>query len=37
MNAYINYIPILTTLIATVFTKEIYKHFRERKKTYLLW
>lgn len=37
MNHLIEYIPIATTLFALYFSLEIYRHYKERKKSYLLW
>jgi len=37
MNSYIDYIPIVTTLIAAYFTREIFLHYRDRKTAYLFW
>jgi hypothetical protein len=37
MNHFIEYIPIITTLFAIYFVKEIYFHYRQRKTKYLLW
>jgi hypothetical protein len=37
MHPVIEHIPILTTLFSVFFTYEIYNHYRERKKPYLLW
>jgi len=31
------YIPIITTLFSTFFAIEMWKHFKQRKKTYLFW
>lgn len=31
------YIPILTTLFSIFFFREIFSHFKEKQKTYLLW
>jgi hypothetical protein len=37
MQSFIEFIPILTTLFATYFTVEIFKHYQERKTKYLWW
>ncbi|HQF27224.1 MAG TPA: hypothetical protein PLD36_01340, partial [Bacteroidia bacterium] len=37
MNNPIEYIPILTTCFSIYFTIEIFKHYRYRKTSYLLW
>ncbi|MBN2637034.1 MAG: hypothetical protein JXR61_12245 [Prolixibacteraceae bacterium] len=37
MNHFIEYIPIITTLFAIYFVKEIFFHYRQRKTKYLLW
>ncbi len=37
MKELTEYIPIITTLFATFFTIEIYKHYKFRKTQYLLW
>jgi hypothetical protein len=37
MDDMIAYIPILTTCLSVLFTIEIFKHYRLRQKTYLLW
>lgn len=37
MHALPEYIPILTTLFSTYFFIEIFKHYQNNKKTYLLW
>ena len=33
----VDYIPILTSLFAIYFTREIYQHYKIRKTSYLLW
>jgi hypothetical protein len=33
----IDYIPILTTIFSFFFTVEIFNHYKDRQKTYLLW
>lgn len=37
MNNLIEYIPIITTIFAVFFTREIYNHYKVRKTKYLLW
>jgi hypothetical protein len=37
MKDWIEFIPIATTILATFFSIAMYHHYRERKKTYLLW
>lgn len=37
MNNLIEYIPIITTIFAAFFSVQIFKHYNERKKKYLLW
>lgn len=37
MNTLAEYIPILTTLFSIYFFKEIFQHFKQKQKTYLLW
>jgi hypothetical protein len=37
MHSFPEYIPILTTCFSIYFFTEIFKHYQERKKTYLLW
>ncbi len=37
MNTIIEYIPIITTMFAIYFAKEIYEHYKIRRTTYLLW
>ena len=37
MNELIGYIPIITTLFSLYFTVEIYKHYKFRKTSYLMW
>lgn len=37
MDQYINYIPVLTTVIAIYFTWEIFRHYLDRKTAYLFW
>jgi hypothetical protein len=37
MSAYIEYIPIFTTLFSVYFFREIFRHYQYRKTTYLLW
>jgi hypothetical protein len=37
MNNYIEYLPIITTIFSIYFSIEIFKHYKERKKIYLLW
>jgi hypothetical protein len=37
MKNLVDYIPLLTTVLSIFFTIEIYKHYRIRRTTYLLW
>jgi hypothetical protein len=37
MSAYIENIPIFTTLFSVYFFREIFRHYQYRKTTYLLW
>lgn len=37
MDTIIEYIPIITTIFAIYFAKEIYEHYKTRRTTYLLW
>lgn len=37
MKPLVEYIPIITTVFSVFFTVEIFKHYRKRKTTYLLW
>ena len=37
MHSIPEYIPILTTVFSVYFFIEIFRHYRHRKKTYLLW
>lgn len=37
MKPIVEYIPILTTIFSVFFVSEIYKHYKERKTSYLLW
>jgi len=37
MNTTVEYIPILTTIFSVFFFCEIFKHYRLKKKKYLLW
>jgi len=37
MSHYIEYIPIITTLFAIYFAREIYAHYQNSRSTYLLW
>ncbi len=37
MNRIAEFLPILTTLLAAVFTREMFQHYRRRKTKYFLW
>jgi hypothetical protein len=37
MNSFAEYLPILTTILAAIFTWEIYRHYKKKRTKYLLW
>lgn len=37
MNRIIEFLPIITTILAVFFTRDIYQHWRQRRTKYLLW
>lgn len=37
MRSTVHYIPILTTVLATIFAMVVYRRYRERRGTHLLW